>query len=210
MFITCNTCLKLQKCLEHLGDFPQVHWSAVFQWNVLKYDSCAQTQHKWRFAQLKKCPEFRNYIKYTCASSIKQGMVLSGIRPWCQYTWQHKRAICKLHFWMLSAGVSVALFHHILQQDLQFTTFLKSCVWAQFCFTSRCVMRKKLFRTNRYVLVLFISDVKLASRSIFQTFVHLRARVSYLCLFLTTSLWRSDSKWPMLLHERWSPNTPLW
>ena len=137
-----DTFLKLQKCLKHWGGFPQVHWSVVFQCNVLKYNSCVQTQHKWPFAQLKKCPELLHYIKYTCPSSMKQAMVFSGIRLWCQCTWQHKRVICMLHFGMLSADVSGALFHHILQQDL--------------CF-ARCVMWKKFFRTNQFVLVLFIS-----------------------------------------------------
>ena len=45
-------------------------------------------------------------------------------------------------------------------------------------------MRKKLFRANQFVLVLFISGVNLASRSIFQTFVHLRTRVLYKTLFV--------------------------
>ena len=124
-----STCLKLEKCLEHWGDFLQVHWLAVLQCNVLKYDSYVQMQHKGPFAQLKKCPKFCHYIKYT---------------------WQHKQVICKLHFWILSAGVSGALFHHILPQDI---LHLKNCVWAQFCFTRRCVMWKKLFRTNGFVLV---------------------------------------------------------
>ena len=42
---------------------------------------------------------------------------------------------------------------------------------------ARRVMQKKVFRMNRFVLGLFMSNVKLASRSIFHTFVHLRARV---------------------------------
>ena len=60
----------------------------VFQCNVLKSDSCVQTQQKGPFAQLNKCPEFCNYMKYTYLSSMKQVMVLSGICS-CHYTWQH-------------------------------------------------------------------------------------------------------------------------
>ena len=79
------------------------------------------------------------------------------------------------------------------------TTFLKLCVWAQFSFTRRCVMQKKLFATNRFILVLFISVyIWLASWSIFQPFVRFQARVSKLCLLLMASLWHLDSKWPVL------------
>ena len=199
-----GTCLKLQKCLEFWGDFQQVQWSVVFQCTVLKYNSCVQTQHKWPFAQLKKYPEFRHYIKYTCPSSMKQAMVLSGISSWCQHTWKHKQAICKVHFLeALSRCVWSSFPPHSATRS---TTLLKLCVWAQFYFTRRCVMRKKLFKANRFVLVLFISDVKLASQSIFQMFVNFPVRVSKLCLFLMASLWCSDSKWPVLLHEWLSLN----
>ena len=129
-------------------------------------------QHKWPFAHLKRCPEFCHYAKYTCPFLMKQPMVLSG--SWCQYTWQHKHAI----FAFLDA-VSRCIWSSFPSHPATTFTFLKLCVRVQFCFTRRCVMQKKVFRTNWFVLVLFISNVKLlASQSIFQIFVHLRASLT--------------------------------